>query len=35
MESDTGEVARIGEDVLGRFSAVVLDFIAMKISVKP
>jgi hypothetical protein len=35
MDSDTGEVARIGEDVLDRFSAVVVDFTAMTISVRP
>ncbi len=35
MDADTGEVARIGEDVLGRYAAVVLDFRSMRFSVKP
>jgi len=35
MDADTGEVARIGEDVLGRYAAVVLDFKSMQFSVKP
>ncbi len=35
MDADTGEVARLGEDVLGRYAAVVLDFRTMRFSVKP
>jgi len=35
MDADTGEVARIGEDVLDRYAVVVLDFRTMRFSVKP
>lgn len=35
MDADTGEVARLGEDVLGRYAAVVLDFKAMQFSLSP
>jgi len=35
MDAETGEVARIGEDVLDRYAAVVLDFRTMQFSVKP
>jgi hypothetical protein len=35
MDAETGEVARLGEDVLDRYAAAVLDFTAMRFSVKP
>lgn len=35
MNADTGEVARLGEDVLDRYSAAVLDFRTMRFSVRP